>query len=164
MFGTEVYMNCSLFWWLDSITHYTVSTTGRRRNENAKYLRALTIYLLIWKFFFPKLYWEKLSNQKSIAMTVGGGHGDLPCCRGVAYLFCVAMRWIKSHLAACGVSNFKLTVFGEKKQLADIIWLKRRSPGSWLVPKQDKLNGIQAVGLLRFPSLKKNHIAFDHQT
>ena len=39
-------------------------------------------------------------------------------------------------------------------------------PLPWLAPQQDELNRIQAVGLLRLPSLKKNRIplGFDRQT
>ena len=115
----------SQFWlfiifYVNIINHYTVSTTGWRRNENAKYLRALTIYLLSESFFF--FFQSSIERNWAIRNLLwwkfGGGHGDLRCCHGVAYLFCAAMRWIKSHLAACGVSDIKLTVFGEKKQLA----------------------------------------------
>ena len=42
--------------------------------------------------------------------------------------------------------------------------VKRRSPGSWLAPQQDELNRIQAVRLLRLPSLKINRKGFDRQT
>ena len=43
-----------MIFYVDIINHYTVSTTGWRRNENAKYLRALTIYLKSESFFFSK--------------------------------------------------------------------------------------------------------------
>ena len=92
-------LNCSLFWWLDCVIHkfwipvfiihhflckhhYSLYRLHHRMKEkykmNAKYLRALTTYLLSTIFFFPKLYWEKLSNQKSIGTW---GFALLPRCR-----------------------------------------------------------------------------------
>ena len=118
-------LNCSLFWWLDCVIHkfwipvfiihhflckhhYSLYRLHHRMKEkykmNAKYLRALTTYLLSTIFFFQSCIERNWAIRNLL------GHGDLRCCRGVAYLFCAAMKLIKSHL--CGVRGFWL--FGEK--------------------------------------------------
>ena len=111
-------LNCSFFWWLDCVIHnfwipifiihhflcehhYSLYRLHHRMKEkykmNAKYLRALTTYLLSESFFFPNWTIRNLL-----------GDGDLRYCRGVAYLFCAVMKLIKPHLAACGVSDYSV--------------------------------------------------------
>ena len=77
--NSESQFSLFIIFYVNIITHYTVSTTGWRRNikwmQNT-YEHWRPMYYL--QFFFPKLSWEKLSNQKSIGTW---GFALLPRCR-----------------------------------------------------------------------------------
>ena len=143
LFGTEVYTELFTILMLDCVIHnfwipifiihhflckhhYSLYCLHHRMKEKweCKLFKSTddqSTHLKV--FFFQSSMERNWAIRNLFRWQFGGGHGDLRCCRGVAYLFCVAMRWLKSHLPACRVSDFKLTVFGEKKQLTDIIWL-----------------------------------------
>ena len=115
---TEVY-DCSLFWWLDCVIHkfwipifivhhflcehhYSLHRLYHRMKEKYKMNAKCTDHLsTIWKFVLIQNFIEQRiwAIRNLLRWHLGGGHGDLRCCHGVAYLFCAPLRWIKSHLA-----------------------------------------------------------------
>ena len=178
---TEVY-DCSLFWWLDCVIHkfwipifivhhflcehhyslYTVSTTGWKRN--IKWMQnALMIYLLSEGWSYPKRYWAKKLQRETeqsrnlLRWQLGGEHEDLlprcrlfvlcgdavnkiPSCGGAVFLILNLRHSVKRNnlQTLCGVVVYHMAVV-----------TKTEKPG-FLV---DELNPIQAMGLLRSPSL-----------
>ena len=84
------------------------------------------------------------------------GFALLPRCR--LFVLCAdAVIKIPSY-----GTRWKETTHGH--HMAVVTKTEELRPLPWLAPQQDELNRIQAVGLLRLPSLKKNCIGFDRQT
>ena len=161
--NSESQFSLFIIFYVNIIIHYTVSTTGWRRN--IKWMQnALTIYLLSESLFLSKTLLSKETERnwaikKSIAMTVRRGTWTfalLPRCR----LFVLCGDAV-NKIPSCGAAVFlilNLRYSVKRKNLQTLcgvvvyhmaVVTKTADPGLLI----DELNPIQAMGLLRSPSL-----------